>query len=486
MKLHRLRVQSFAAIREMDIAFGPGLNVLYGPNEIGKSTLAEAIRLALLLPYNSNHHEAYVPWSGADSPRIDLVFETEEQRIWRVQKHFGKRGTALLQESRDGKDFEDVERARAVDARLREILRWGIPEPGGSGAPKGLPASFLATALLSTQADVSDVLKTSLSDDPTGSGKERIAEALEAVAQDPLFAELLREAQARRDEAYTDKGAKSRAQGSVFKIAADRVRETREEKEHLEKMVEESDAIERRLRELDDERARRDEERAAAEERLATAARLARQATDRAMAEEAVREARAEVLRIQSLDQRIAEAEEKVRQLAARKEQAGQALKDAQDEEAAAAEALAAAEGAAVERERARRAEALRAEQEAHDALRRCDLLEHGLDVRNAEQRATNAAALQAQWEKVSEERTAVAEQRAAIIVPPAGSLNALRKLETEWASARGALDVGLVVTVIPTAIVNLRIRKDGGPAEPEVIAQPVEIEADAEVDVDV
>ncbi|HBL26371.1 MAG TPA: hypothetical protein DD490_06005, partial [Acidobacteria bacterium] len=192
MKLLRLRVQNFAAIREMEIAFGPGLNVLYGPNELGKSTLAEAIRLVLLLPYTSTHYEPYVPWTGADDPFVDLTFEMEEQRIWRVQKQFGRRGSARLQESRNGQDFEDVERARRVDARLREILRWGIPEPGGMGAGKGLPSSFLATALLSTQAHVADVLEGSLHGDPTPTGKDQIAEALQAVAQDPLFLALLR------------------------------------------------------------------------------------------------------------------------------------------------------------------------------------------------------------------------------------------------------------------------------------------------------
>ena len=48
MKLHRLRVTNFAAVKYADIEFGRGLNVLYGPNDLGKSTLVEAIRLALL------------------------------------------------------------------------------------------------------------------------------------------------------------------------------------------------------------------------------------------------------------------------------------------------------------------------------------------------------------------------------------------------------------------------------------------------------
>ena len=86
----------------------------------------------------------------------------------------------------------------------------------------------------------------------------------------------------------------------------------------------------------------------------------------------------------------------------------------------------------------------------------------------------------------MSDERSALAERRTAILVPPAGSLAAMRKLERDLASARGALDVGLVMTVIPTKIVNLRVRKDGVAADPEVVAKPLEIEASTEVEVDI
>src|ERR1700681_2808294 len=248
MRLQRLTINSFAAIGNVDIEFGPGLNVLYGPNDLGKSTVVAAIRLALLLPHSSTHCDQYVGWTGGDDPIVEMTFETEAQRIWRIRKHFGRGGSSLLQESKNGQDFDDVERGRKVDAKLREILRWGISEPGGSGGAKGLPTSFLATALLSPQDDVSAVLRDSLQSDPTGSGKEQIAAALQAVAQDPLFVALLRSTQARRDNAYTDKGAKKTAKGSVFKAAAERVRETRNEMDRLGRLVADSESAERQLR----------------------------------------------------------------------------------------------------------------------------------------------------------------------------------------------------------------------------------------------
>src|SRR6202451_3975586 len=274
MRLHRLRITSFAAIGNVDVEFGPGLNVLYGPNDLGKSTVVAAIRLGLLLPHTSTHCDQYVGWTGGQDPTVEMTFETEAQRIWRVRKQFGKGGSSLLQESKNGQDFDDVERGRKVDAKLREILRWGIPEPGGSGGAKGLPTSFLATALLSPQDDVSAVLRESLQGDPTGSGKEQIAAALQAVAQDPLFLALLRNTQAQRDKAYTDRGAKSIARGSVFKIAADRLVQTRAEKEKLERIVAESEGAERQLRDLTDRLALKQEAFAVAADLLANLERL--------------------------------------------------------------------------------------------------------------------------------------------------------------------------------------------------------------------
>jgi hypothetical protein len=102
--------------------------VLYAPNDLGKSTVVAAIRLGLLLPHTSTQCDRCVGWTGSDDPVVEMTFETEAQRIWRTRKQFGNGDSSLLQESRNGRDFDDVERGRQVDAKLREILRWGIPD----------------------------------------------------------------------------------------------------------------------------------------------------------------------------------------------------------------------------------------------------------------------------------------------------------------------------------------------------------------------
>ena len=555
MRIHRLQVRDFAAIQEADIEFGPGLNVLYGPNDLGKSTLADAIRLVLLLPQTSTHIEEYVPWSGGRDPVVEMTFQTEPQRIWRVRKEFRRGGTALLQESKDGVDFDDVERARRVDSKLRDILRWGIPEPGGAGGNRGLPTSFLATVLLSTQSEVTAVLNDSLLGDPSDTGRKRIAAALEAVAQDPLFAALLRETQSRRDEAYTDRGARRTGQGSPFRAAAERVNEARNERDRLQRVVDDSEGVEAHLRELTLTRVQREEAVAAATVRVETLERLAAQAAARRVAAEEVDLARQELLRIQKICSDVDAAERAVGELAGKIEAAEQAMKTAHVQQAeadadfesaqeaaraavsdpavsdtvarqglelrkatadqasreaqqqidaatgaqklidAAASADSEHRGRQTEADNARTAldEAAAAERDAADRLHRIDLLERALDARSADERATAAqadvdslAALQARREGELTESEVLGRRRAAIVVPAAEALGPMHRLGSELAAARGALNVGLVVTVTPKRPIDIGVKKDGTAVGPAPSGTALEVEAHAEVDIDI
>lgn len=49
MHLSKLSVKNFRALDDIDVEFGPGINVIVGPNAIGKTTVLEAIRLPRVL-----------------------------------------------------------------------------------------------------------------------------------------------------------------------------------------------------------------------------------------------------------------------------------------------------------------------------------------------------------------------------------------------------------------------------------------------------
>ena len=130
-------------------------------------------------------------------------------------------------------------------------------------------------------------------------------------------------------------------------------------------------------------------------------------------------------------------------------------------------------------------------DQDASEQLGRLDLLERAVETHAAEEQAATArtsveqeALLLARLEAETRERDALATRRTAITVPTAASLGPMRRLANDLAGARGGLNVGFVVTVTRQRPVDLRIQKDGTAPESTATAEPMEIEAKAEVDI--
>lgn len=132
-------------------------------NELGKSTLVEAIHAALFVPTTSQAGNDYVTWGGSAPACVTLSFE-HDGKLWRVSKRFGRRAEAKL-ESRalDAQHFREVVNGRGVDGKLRELLAWGISPPGGRGSAESreLPADSLAWL----QGAVQTIFDTSLDHD---------------------------------------------------------------------------------------------------------------------------------------------------------------------------------------------------------------------------------------------------------------------------------------------------------------------------------
>jgi len=121
VRLVRITVDDFQCIEHAEVDLGAGLNVLYGPNDLGKSSLAAAIRNVLLLPHGSSAYERLVSWQSGGAPRVALTFSTEPQRVWRVTKTFGTGsvGSSRLEFSRDGVSFSTDATGREVDGKIR-------------------------------------------------------------------------------------------------------------------------------------------------------------------------------------------------------------------------------------------------------------------------------------------------------------------------------------------------------------------------------
>jgi hypothetical protein len=137
MQITRLRVEQLRRFRQpLELAgFEPGLNILAGPNEAGKSTLVRAIRAAFFERHKSSAVDDLRPWgegSGA-APRVELDFTLGGQGHRLVKSFLGKKRCTLAigAQQLDGADAEDhLARLFGFGHAARGESKpehWGIP-----------------------------------------------------------------------------------------------------------------------------------------------------------------------------------------------------------------------------------------------------------------------------------------------------------------------------------------------------------------------
>jgi DNA repair exonuclease SbcCD ATPase subunit len=112
VKLRRLTVAGFGRLAGRTFAFTDGLNVVYGPNETGKSTVAAAIVASL---YGSGRRkEAWRPWDGG-TYATTLFYELTDGRSFEVQRDYARDAKGVHVYDRDGNDIAgDVALGRTI------------------------------------------------------------------------------------------------------------------------------------------------------------------------------------------------------------------------------------------------------------------------------------------------------------------------------------------------------------------------------------
>ena len=127
MRIRRLSARDFRRYRELDIAFAPGLTVVRGPNEAGKSTVQRALELVLTRRATSTAAEVEQmrPWDAPPeaSSVVSIEFEQDDEdgrKTGTVEKTFaGGKGTVRL--DYDGQAIADPTLADQVLAELTGI-----------------------------------------------------------------------------------------------------------------------------------------------------------------------------------------------------------------------------------------------------------------------------------------------------------------------------------------------------------------------------
>ena len=115
MKINKLKINSYGKLKEKEIDLKPGINIVYGKNETGKSTLLNFIVDSVYgISKNKNgkeysNYERYMPWSGEDfSGRIE--YELDNGNKYEVFRDFKKKNPKIF-----NKNKEDISKEFNID-----------------------------------------------------------------------------------------------------------------------------------------------------------------------------------------------------------------------------------------------------------------------------------------------------------------------------------------------------------------------------------
>ncbi len=169
MILRRLRIQRFLGLTDATFEFAPGINVIVGPNEAGKSTLRRAIRTALYgnpAGTSAKIRDELRSWGESEASELYLEFEIDG-REFALYKDYGARKIVL---SGGGKTWDSH---KLVQERLGDVL--------------GLPSVelFEATAQVA-QAELERIQLTSIAKELgriVGGGGEDVTTAIRRLEQ---------------------------------------------------------------------------------------------------------------------------------------------------------------------------------------------------------------------------------------------------------------------------------------------------------------
>jgi DNA repair exonuclease SbcCD ATPase subunit len=180
VRITRLQVRDVRRYRDLDLTLAPGLTIVRGPNEAGKSTIQRALELVLTRKVTSSQAdlEALRPWDAGEDARpvVSLEFTHDDEdglHAGSLEKAFrGAKGTVRL--TVDDEEITDPARA---DERMAELT--GIPSEAFFRSTASVRHHEVAD-LARDEAALHDRLQASISgaDRGTSAAKKKLEKAL--------------------------------------------------------------------------------------------------------------------------------------------------------------------------------------------------------------------------------------------------------------------------------------------------------------------
>ncbi|MEZ5238206.1 MAG: AAA family ATPase [Microthrixaceae bacterium] len=250
MRIHRLRLANYRGIEKCDLHFETdGVTVVEGPNEVGKSSIAEAMELVLTERHDTTKRgvRAIQPVGRDVGTEVQIEFSVGPYLLECTKCWFVERRTELVVHEPTHEQLS----GREAHERMREILGQHLDES-------------LWTALRVRQG--TEVSQARLDSGTLAHALDRAAGGDNAQDDDELFGRITAE----RDRYWTDSGKLRKEHRSLhdeLEDASERVRQLAEELAGLDDDVEAIRRIERELQECSERSDRHNEHLSTLQER---------------------------------------------------------------------------------------------------------------------------------------------------------------------------------------------------------------------------
>jgi uncharacterized protein YhaN len=104
LKINKVKINAYGKLREKEINFENNINIIYGKNEAGKSTLLNFISNCFYgISKNKNgkeisDFERYTPWVGEDFSG-KLEYELDNKEKFEIYRDFNKKNPKIFNEN---------------------------------------------------------------------------------------------------------------------------------------------------------------------------------------------------------------------------------------------------------------------------------------------------------------------------------------------------------------------------------------------------
>ncbi|GFE76052.1 AAA family ATPase [Novosphingobium sp. TCA1] len=258
LRLRRIALDGFRKFRRPTVIDGltDGLNIIIEDNEIGKSTLLEALRAAFFVRHNTKNQlaQSYAPHGEAIGPKIDVSFEANGAP-WSVSKRFLRSAAVEVTGPQGRATGEDAEvQLNTLLGSVKDSSRGGdVASYGALGLlwvaqtealAVAAPGQIVRDGVTSTlEAEVGSIMggsaykkvRTRIDDQygaywtPTGQKKGRQTEARERLEAAEISARVASERLAALEQTFADlESARAKLRGIEREIADETDAEARQ------------------------------------------------------------------------------------------------------------------------------------------------------------------------------------------------------------------------------------------------------------------